>query len=116
MNAPASRAASAVGRMYRHHGCDYTNEQLSLWFAWHMQAMTAEDLHSKADIAWELAHRDAIKSDLLAALEACLPFIDDAGDIAQFYPDSAATTKCREAVEAARAALSKARGLQEKQK
>lgn len=28
-------------------------------FAKHMNAMTAEGLHGKAEIAWELAHRDA---------------------------------------------------------
>lgn len=47
---------------------------------------------------------------LLAALEAVLPYIDDAADIAQFYPDSAATVECRAAVAEARAALKEARG------
>ncbi len=51
----------------------------------------------------------AAAPDLLEAMERCLPFIDDAEDIAPFYPDSAATTDCRTAVTAARAAIAKAR-------
>lgn len=52
----------------------------------------------------------AAAPELLAALQAALPFIDDAGDIAQFYPDSSATDKCRVAVKQAHAAIAKATG------
>ena len=35
----------------------------------HVRAMTAEGLHSKSDIAAELAHRDIQRDELLAALD-----------------------------------------------
>ena len=38
----------------------------------HVRAMTAEGLHSKSDIAAELAHRDIQRDELLAALKAML--------------------------------------------
>ena len=53
------------------------------------------------------AYLIAAAPDLLAALEAALPFIDDAGDVAQFYPDSSATDACRAAVQMARAAIAR---------
>jgi hypothetical protein len=51
--------------------------------------------------------RDEQIAALVAVLNDCVPFIDDAGDIAHFYPDSAATTTCRKAVSAAHALLAK---------
>lgn len=38
----------------------------------HVMAMTAEGLHSKSDIAAELAYRDALNDELLAALQAVM--------------------------------------------
>jgi len=56
------------------------------------------------------AHLAAAAPDLFEALQAAMPFIDDAEDVYSIFPDSAATAKCREMVAKARAALSKAEG------
>lgn len=40
----------------------------------HVMAMTAEKLHSKADIAQELAHRDIAIEQMLAVIEFCCDF------------------------------------------
>ena len=42
----------------------------------HVRAMTAEGLHSKSDIAAELAHRDIQRDELLAALKMWLALHD----------------------------------------
>lgn len=47
---------------------------------------------------------------LLAALEAVLPYIDDADDVASVFPQSAWSIKCRSAVIEAKAAFQEARG------
>lgn len=52
----------------------------------------------------------AAAPELLAALEAVMPFIDDASDVQNVFPDSACSTACRDAVIAAKTALQKARG------
>ena len=44
-------------------------EALGEHYTRHVWAMTQEGLHDKADIAAELAHRDAVIANLLAALE-----------------------------------------------
>ena len=49
----------------------------------------------------------AAAPELRDALRECLPFIDDAEDIAQFYSDSSATKACRDAVAKARSVLAK---------
>lgn len=51
-------------------GSDFDN--LSEGYALHVDRMTAENLHSKADIAWELAHRDYELSQTKAELESAL--------------------------------------------
>jgi len=56
------------------------------------------------------AHLIAAAPDLLAALIACLPFIDDADDVQQFFPDSACSDACRAAVQQAKAVIAKATG------
>ena len=43
----------------------------------HVRAMTAEGLHSKSDIAAELAHRDIQRDELLAALKSLMEMLDD---------------------------------------
>lgn len=45
------------------------------WFSKHMMAMTAEGLHSKAEIAVELARRDALIEDLERRLEEALDHV-----------------------------------------
>ncbi len=47
---------------------------------------------------------------LVEAIEAALPFIDDALDVHTHFPDSAASSKCREVVTQIRAALALAKG------
>lgn len=41
------------------------------WFSKHLMHMTSEELHNKADIAAELAHRDIIIDELVDALNKC---------------------------------------------
>lgn len=51
--------SKAPDRLYR--GVETNNEAVEKWGKWfnkHMMAMTAEGLHSKSAIAWELAKRD----------------------------------------------------------
>ena len=43
----------------------------------HVMAMAKEGLHEKSDIAAELAHRDILCADLLAALKAIMEMLDD---------------------------------------
>jgi hypothetical protein len=43
---------------------------------------------------------------LEAALKSCMPFIDDAMDVQQLFPESAASKMCRRIVKLARDALS----------
>ena len=42
----------------------------------HLGAMTAEGLHSKSDIAGELAHRDKVIEDLVSALQSWVDVFD----------------------------------------
>lgn len=42
--------------LYGRH--DFNSDEYGEWFARHMDRMTAEQLHGKAEIAWELAYRD----------------------------------------------------------
>lgn len=56
------------------------------------------------------AHLIAAAPRMAEALEAVLPFIDDALDAHTVMSDSVLTDKCRAAVKAANAALAEARG------
>ena len=50
----------------------------------------------------------AVNAQLLEALRACLPFIDDASDVHSVFAESAASTSCRAAVQGAHAAIAAA--------
>lgn len=65
----------------------------------HVMAMTKEGLHAKSDIAAELAHRDILIADLLAALKSVLSLVD------RDAPQLSGKT-----IGAARAAVAKAEG------
>jgi hypothetical protein len=52
--------------LYGHHNGDYVT--FGEWYAKHVDAMTAEGLHSKTAIAWELAYRDETIVHLQAKL------------------------------------------------
>lgn len=47
----------------------------------HVNAMTGEKLHSKADIAAELGYRDLIIDELVFALKATLPLLHTGDEI-----------------------------------
>ena len=47
------------------------------YYATHVQAMTAEGLHSKYDIAAELAHRDERIAELEKAIHYATDYLDD---------------------------------------
>lgn len=49
------------------------------YYSQHVQAMTAEGLHSKSDIAAELAFRDAEIGDLKSKVDAAIELIADYG-------------------------------------
>lgn len=57
---------TAVNKLYAPRDYEVCGEQ----FARHMQAMTEEGLHSKSDVAWELAWRDHQIEQLRSALTA----------------------------------------------
>lgn len=81
--------------------------------AWIMSIPARPDYDPDLVIAAGLqAGRDALvlHSELIEALEKCMPFIDDSEDVYSLFPDSAATKECRDAVQVARAALAKAKG------
>ncbi len=86
-------------------GTETDFEDIEVWEVVDASGLVIEQSDDKA-----FCQLVAAAPDLLEALERCLPFIDDAEDIVQFYPDSAARTDCRTAVAAARAAIAKARG------
>lgn len=50
------------------------------------------------------------RRSLVGALRAILPFVDDAADVQQLFPDSAASATCRAAVVRVRAALAEVEG------
>ena len=58
----------------------------------------------------EQARRAACFDDLVAALERCMPFLDDALDAVQVMSEVVLTEECRATVAAANAALARARG------
>jgi hypothetical protein len=52
----------------------------------HLMAMTAEKLHSKSDIAAELAHRDMVIDDLTRIVYALkAPWQDEHPDLVNFW-------------------------------
>ena len=55
---------------YRNHGFIMRDKELRRLYMSHISAMTEEGLHSKGDIAEELAVRDAKIDELLYALNA----------------------------------------------
>lgn len=61
-------------------------EQLGKWYARHLEAMTAEGLHSKSDIAAQLAWRDkkiSLQRDAMNELSAAvlsLKYVQDSTD------------------------------------
>jgi len=65
----------------------------------HLEAMTAKKLHSKSDIAAELAHRDILIVELREALSEILAVYD------RQYPNASTTYSDK-----ANAALAKAKG------
>lgn len=67
--------------------------------------MFKEAMHSYIDAA-QVEKARAERAE--AALRAVLPFIDDAADVQNLFPDSAASDKCRAAVAEARATLAAA--------
>lgn len=50
----------------------------------------------------------AAAPDLLDALKAALPYVDDASDVHSLFPDSASSVACRAVVAACRVAIAKA--------
>ena len=50
--------------------------ELQPWFAEHMDAMTSENLHSKGDIAMELAYRDKQIHNLNKIIDGLLTLLD----------------------------------------
>lgn len=51
----------------------------------HLNAMTGEKLHSKADIAAELAYRDLIIDELVFALRGALPLLHTGDELPMDY-------------------------------
>lgn len=45
------------------------------FYSRHVSAMTGEGLHTKSSIAAELGHRDMVNSELLGALQQCIPHL-----------------------------------------
>ena len=52
--------------------------KLAEYYTTHVQAMTAEGLHSKSDIAAELAHRDVQIDRLRGQLQNCVNYLERA--------------------------------------
>ena len=63
------------------------------YYCRHVMAMTAEDLHSKSDIAMELAHRDKLIDEMVIALRVATICIEDQ---VQLPKDAPFLEKCRE--------------------
>lgn len=83
-----------------------------------LQICDATTGHAVRDIAFcdtperaiLIARRLDASGDLLAALDGCLPFIDDACDVHNLMSESAMSKECRDAVTKARSAIAAATG------
>ena len=63
------------------------------YYCKHLMAMTAEDLHSKSDIAMELGHRDKLIDEIKVALRVATIVIEDR---VQLPKDCDFLNKCRD--------------------
>lgn len=90
----AGRDIRALGSYYMRHVC----------------AMTAEDLHSKSDIAAELAWRDALIDEMLAALEWSQMLIEECYDELKRHTNASTRDTYLQAMNRNRKAIAKAKG------
>lgn len=60
-------------------------QELEPWFSRHLSAMTGEALHSKSDIACELAFRDAAIAELLETIKLAEEMVAEWGAYASDY-------------------------------
>lgn len=85
-----------------------TNVDLRIFDPTRVRRLFEEKEERIATLARDNSSLRTVNADLLEALQAAMPFIDDACDVHSVFPERAASSECRAVVEAARAAIAKA--------
>lgn len=63
-----------MGKQYAERDIESLDE-VGGFYSRHVSAMTGEGLHTKSSVAAELGHRDMVISELLEALQQCIPHL-----------------------------------------